>query len=421
MYACLHGSSSRLAELAGQFSPLVEKADSDTVVFSLAGLGSLFGDAHKIASAIARQGATMGITAHLAMASNPAAAMLAARNLPGTTILPPGQEAYALAGISIEALPADAGLIQTLHRWGIRSLGELAALPEAGLVERLGPEGARLRRLALGQGDALLDVQRPEIEYTARQDLDHPVELLEPLLFVISAQLHDLMHRLQHNGCAANRVTVKLALSGGGEFVRSIELPVAVRDASALLKQIQMALEAQPPPAASEAVSVTLDPAEPRVAQGGLFLPPTPEPEKLQTLLARLRGLAGERCVGSPEILNSHRPDAYRLRPCAFSPSEAGQPAPQLLRVALRYFRPPIAARVTVRNGAPERIASNRVTGRVVQSGGPWRTSGEWWMESAWSRDEWDVLLDDRAIYRVYLTSCVPAQAEQWFLDGCYD
>jgi hypothetical protein len=42
-------------------------------------------------------------------------------------------------------------------------------------------------------------------------------------------------------------------------------------------------------------------------------------------------------------------------------------------------------------------------------------------MESAWSRDEWDVLLDDRAIYRVYLTSCVPAQAEQWFLDGCYD
>lgn len=415
MYACLFGSSPRLAELAGQFSPLVEKADGDSVVFSIAGLGSMFGDAHRIASAIARQGAAMGITANLAIASNPSAASLAARHLPGTTIIPAGHEARALAGISLDSLPGEAGLLNTLHRWGIRTLGELGALPESGLVERLGSAGARLRRLALGQGDALLDVQPPEIEYAARQDLDHPIELLEPLLFIISAQLNELMRKLLSNGCAANRAAVKLALEGGGEFIRVIELPVAVRDAAALLKQIQMSLDAQPPPAASVAVSVTLDAAEPRVAQGGLFLPPTPEPEKLQTLLARLRGLAGERCVGSPEILNSHRPDAHRLRPCAFSPSEPGKPAPQLLRLALRYFRPPISARVTVRDGMPERVASSRATGRVVQCGGPWKTSGEWWMESAWNRDEWDVLLEDRAIYRVYLAS------EKWFLDGCYD
>lgn len=415
MYACLYGSSPRLAELAGQFSPLVENSGSDTVVFSIAGLGSLFGDAHRVASAVARQGVAMGITANLAIAANPPAAKLAARNLPGTTIIPAGHEAHVLAGISIESLPADPDLILTLHRWGIRTLGELGALPEAGLVERLGSKGARLRRLALGQGDGLLDVERPEIEYTARQELDHPIELLEPLLFVISAQIHELMHKLERNGCAANRVTVRLALSGGGEFVRGIELPVAVRDAAALLKQVQVSLEAQPPPAASEAVSVTLDSAEPRVAQGGLFLPAAPEPEKLQTLLARLRGLAGERCVGSPEILNSHRPDAYRMRPCSLAAGEPGKPAPQLLHLALRYFRPPIAARVTVRDGAPERVVSQRISGRVMQCGGPWRTSGEWWMESAWSRDEWDVLLEDRAIYRVY------AASERWFLDGCYD
>jgi protein ImuB len=415
MFACLSGPSPRLAELAGQFSPLVEKAGEDTVVFSIAGLGSLFGDVHQIASAIARQGTVMGLAANLAIAPTPSAALLAARNLTGTTIIAPGQEGQALAGIPVEALPTAPELILTLHRWGIRTLGELAALPETGLVERLGAAGARLRRLALGQGDSLLDIEPPAIEYTARQELDHPIELLEPLLFIISRHLHELTRRLNQYGCATNRVTITLKLDDGSAYTKIVEFPVAVRDPVSLLKQIQFALEAQPPRAASLAVEITLDPAEPRTVQGGLFLPATPEPEKLQTLLARLRALAGENRVGTPEILNSHRPDAYELRSCAFEPGEPKGSAPHLLHLALRYFRPPISAQVSIHKGALERVVSSRVTGRVVQFAGPWRTSGGWWTESAWNRDEWDVVLEDRAIYRIYLTG------EQWFLDGSYD
>lgn len=415
MFACLFGHSSRLAELAGQFSPLVEKTSEDTVVFSITGLGSLFGDVHQIASAIARQGTAMGITANLGIAPNPSAAILAARNLAGTTIIAPGQEAQVLAAIPIEVLPTTPELILTLRRWGIRTLGELAALPEAGLVERLGAAGSQLRCLALGQGDSVLDIKPPTSEYTTRQELDYPIELLEPLLFVISAHLHELMRKLNQNGYATNRMTVTLRLDGGGTFTKIIELPVAVRDPISLLKQIQLALEIQHPPAASVAVSVTLDPTEPRIVQGGLFRPPSPEPEKLQTLLARLCALAGENRVGSPEILNSHRPDAYQLRQCAFEPGEPKGPAPHLLRLAMRYYRPPIAARVVVHKGDLQRVISPRVSGQVLQFAGPWRMSGNWWADTSWSRDEWDVVLEDRVIYRIYLTG------EQWFLDGSYD
>ncbi len=49
MVGCLFGCSLRLAELADQFSPVVERAAADMVVFSVDGLGSLFGDAHQIA------------------------------------------------------------------------------------------------------------------------------------------------------------------------------------------------------------------------------------------------------------------------------------------------------------------------------------------------------------------------------------
>jgi protein ImuB len=415
VFACLSGDSPHLAELAARFSPLVENRGADIVVFSIAGLGSLIGDAHQIASAIARQGAAMGLAANLAIAPNPSAAILAARNLPGTTILAPGHEAHALAPIPVEALPGTPDQILTLRRWGIRTLGELGALPEAGLVERLGVAGSRLRHLALGHGDIILDIQPPAIDYTAHQELDHPIELLEPLLFVLSSMLHELTRKLQHNGGAASRVTVTLTLERRKTFTKDIDLPVAVCDPVALLKQIQLALEAHPPRAASVAVRVTLHPAPPRIAQSGLFMPAAPEPEKLQTLLARLRALAGEDHVGSPEILNSHRPDAYQLRPCAFDPGEPKDAAPRVLHLALRYFRPPLAARVDIDRGILRRVASSRVSGRVLECAGPWRTSGDWWTDTVWSRDEWDVVLEDRAIYRLYLTS------DQWFIDGSYD
>jgi protein ImuB len=116
-------------------------------------------------------------------------------------------------------------------------------------------------------------------------------------------------------------------------------------------------------------------------------------------------------------MLNTHRPDAYRLRPCAFEPvaSDDGGAKANTLRLAFRRFRPPIAAEITVKSGLPVRIRSLLISGAVIQAAGPWRTSGEWWAESSWDRDEWDVVVEEEGIYRVYLS------ANRWFIDGSYD
>jgi protein ImuB len=228
--------------------------------------------------------------------------------------------------------------------------------------------------------------------------------------------LHELTRKLQQHGRSASRVRVTLSLDRAPEFVCSLDLPFAMRDPLALLKQVQLSLEATPPKAPIIAVQVTLESTDPRVVQGGLFQPVAPEPEKLQTLLARLRALAGADHVGSPEVLDTHRPDAYRLRPCAFEPVGRPVSKPGPLRLALRYFRPPLAARVTIQNSIPRRVQSDRISGVVIQSAGPWRSSGGLWADSLWERDEWDVVLEDRAIYQIYLTP-----ANHWFLNGSYD
>lgn len=421
MFACLYSakaSAGQLAELAGQFSPVIETTAPDTVVFPVAGLSWLFGDERQIASEISRRGQAMGIVASFAIARTPDTAILAARYLPGVTILPPGREIEVLGHLSVHVLHDNPELIETLERWGIHTLAEFAALPPLGVVERLGEAGERLLRLSLGQLERPLNAIPPPAEFVARQEFDHPVELLEPLLFLLSALLHDLTAKLVRYGLATDCFTLRCSLDGQREHVRALEFPMALRDPLAILKQTQLDLEAHPVGAAIHAIEVELRPAQPRARQNGLFVPGTPDPERLQVLVARLSAIAGANHVGSPMTLNTHRPDAYRLRPCSFESASLPMEkiAPQSFPLAFRYFRPPLAARVeTIGSGEPRRITARQVSGLVVEAAGPWRTCGEWWTTTRWEREEWDVVLRGGTLYRIYVDD------RGWFIEGSYD
>ena len=55
------------------------------------------------------------------------------------------------------------------------------------------------------------------------------------------------------------------------------------------------------------------------------------------------------------------------------------------------------------------------------QLAGPWRTTGDWWREDRWARDEWDVTIESNsktsALYRIYRE----LKSETWFVEGNYD
>jgi protein ImuB len=151
--------------------------------------------------------------------------------------------------------------------------------------------------------------------------------------------------------------------------------------------------------------------------QGGLFLPPAPEPEKLQITLARISAMAGEGNAGSPELLNTHRPDAFVMK--AFSRSMAPHEdkpkhVPQLV---LRIFRPALRARVRLRSQEPRYVTAPGVQGEVIEAAGPWRSSGDWWTQTRWARDEWDVAVDRNGLYRIYCD----LDAHEWFVEGVFD
>jgi len=193
-------------------------------------------------------------------------------------------------------------------------------------------------------------------------------------------------------------------------------------DAAAFLRMLQLELNGRPPMAAVLKAALTAEPVRPRRTQQGLFVAMSPEPEKLELTIARIRHLTGPDKVGTAELVDTHRPDSFRMQ--AFAPGAvnisdtlAKQEFSTEARLSLRRFRPPKYAQVIVAQERPVRISSPAANGAVVMAKGPWRTSGEWWRVSPWKRDEWDVETAAGGLYRLYQE----IGSRRWFVEGSYD
>jgi protein ImuB len=462
-----------LLDCAQSFSPCVEDAACDTALLDLAGTESLFGSLSEISRAISNLATALGLAANVAIASNPDTAVLAARGLcghglcgagtpfdklragfahVGVTVIPAGKEAEQLGPLPVEVLfanphaendqkKATASLLETLNRWGIRNLHALAALPEIALSERIGQEGLRLQQLARGAAPrTLVPVEVPMV-FEEAVELEHPIVLLEPLAFLLNRLLEQLCARLGSRALATQELRLTLELenffprnqpskNNNHQFLRTLHLPQPMLDAKVFLKLLQLDLNAHPPGAPIVKIHLAAEPARPRSAQGGLFLPPSPEPEKLELTLARIATIVGENNVGAVELLDTYHPEGFRMRrflseaPRKNEREKASDPAEEKSAVtALRRLRPPLRVQVTLESSQPVRVAcakKKEVQGEVLWKAGPWRSSGDWWEREAWSRDEWDLALrNGEAVSFHRLVHDLLGGG--WFVEGTYD
>jgi protein ImuB len=410
MIACLHGSGDLLT-LALEFSPIVERISADTVVLDVSGLDRMFGHPQDIAAAIMNRGRERQCAIHIALASNADTAICAARGFSGVSVVPYGDEAKFIETLPVSMLAPSPELHDTLERWGIRRFHELAALPPLGIAERLGPEGLRLRELARGEAERKLVPVVDPLRFEDQIEPDYPIELLEPLAFLLARLLNSLTTSLAARGLATDEIRLRLKLENRTTFERTLRLPVPSTDAKSFLKLWHLDLTAQPPQSPILHIWMAMRPVKPQAAQSGLFVLAAPEPVKLELTLARIKAIVGPDRVGSPELLNTHRPNGFRM---VAAPSPALAVA-QHSRLMLRLYRPPRTARVALASGQPHFIAADGIRGKVTELAGPWRISGDWWTHDPFSRDEWDIALSDGALYRLY---CDP---QGWFVDGSYD
>lgn len=388
---------------------------------------------------------------------------LTRRHMRGQVRMSPGSRR------AIDAARQDAQrALEVLRRWGIRTLAQLAALAADELSARLGTLGPRWQHAARGDDLAPLVPLVDDEPFDASLELEWPVEGLEPLSFVLGRVLEPLAVRLERADRGAAVLTTELHLTTRDLHTRTLQLPAPMRDPKTLRTLILLDLESHPPVAAIDRVVVRVEPTPGRIVQWSLIERAQPSPEQVSTLLARLSALMGESHVGSPALVDSWRPGAFAMR--AFDPGlgirgsgpgddvsarradefvcdktpevdaasvdtnipSPGPRVPSPCSVAFRRFRLPVPARVTVKDGRPVRLMPDRrgiSGGEILNSAGPWRTSGHWWdqpageapaaasRQAAWDRDEWDVLLADGVACRVFLERDVG----QWFVEGTFD
>ena len=421
-----------LLAVAGRFSPRVEVIAGPanayggsgelaaSVLLDRSGTEVLLGAPRAYAGKLAAELAAMGFQARVAAAPNAEASLMLARICPGVTCVGGPQLARKLAGLPITALPCDEQTLATIAimtRWGIRTLGELASLPEAALVSRLGQGARRLQRLALGVEESFLVPEKEAFTLLEQVALDTPVALLDSLLFVVSPMLERMLRQAVERACALRSVTLTLDLAKRGSHEIEVRPASPSQNRDQLLKLLHIQLQAHPPRAAIVALTLSAEPALPQTAQRGLFQAQFPDADKLDLLLARLKSIAGEHCIGSPRLVNSHRDDLFRM--AAFAPSSAKwRQGPEQTALALRRASPPEPVRVHVHGVAPCRVFFQGAQLEVASAAGPWQSSGSWWDEQSWQAEEWDVVI------------CEPVQAlrlrheparKAWFVAGVYD
>jgi protein ImuB len=448
-------------ECAARFSPRIEDASegnaraagvnvsgvsagaTHTLVLDITGTERLFGPPQRLAERLRDELAEAGFRASIAVSANYDAARMKAAAIRGIAVIPEGAEAEALAQLPVAALELDEERAATFALWGIATLGELAALPEAELVSRLGPQARQWRALARGAASHAFVPIEPAFALEEFCEFESPVEQIDSLLFVGARMIDCLIVRAAGRALALARLSAEMRLERGA--AHSVELKPALpsTDRKFLLKLLQLEIGARPPCAAVNALTLRAEAGPQSKVQLGLFAPQTPEPSRLDVTLARLRAMVGSERVGSPVLEDTHRAGGFRVEGFAISDEQVSKPTPGAKtnahrgwgardvqiedppRMALRRVRPARMVRVVFREAKPAVFRDEDRSYEIAAAYGPWRTSGCWWAmksyDGAWDCEEWDVLAaaHDGASVACLLT-CDRAR-NAWRLEAFYD
>lgn len=407
-----------LLQCAYSFSPSIESTADGVCTVDLAGLSNLQFD--ELASEMRQRLASLHLPAQIGVAENPWLALLAARAAKPCCVVANSTEF--LNGLPVESIGPSPEIFSILKKWGIHTLGQFIALGKEPLSTRLGAEALELHARAMANATRPLRLVRPPDTFQETVEFEHEIETIEPLLFVLRRFLEQLLVRLEIMYWVAQELRLRLSFEVGQPYEKRFPIPAPTANVETLFRMLHTHLETLRTEHAIVGLELSAKPGRAINHQFGLFESVLRDPNHFHETLARLTGLVGADRLGTPVIEQSYRPDAFRMEPIQVQSAESRvqNSALSILNSALKgpalhRFRPAIGATVEVAEDSPVSLQSAVVQGQIREARGPWRSSGQWWDNERWARDEWDVQASNGRLYRI----C--RQADGWFVEGIYD
>jgi protein ImuB len=403
-----------LLQCAFSFSPQVEATAEGVHTLDLAGFRDL--DYEGLGQSIIHRLTRLHLAAQVGVAENPLLAWLAAQSARPCQVV--RHSAEFLRALPVASVAPSPEMLHVLQKWGIDTLGALTGLGKEDLAERLGAEAlAMFARATANSSRPLRLAQLPET-FEETSDFEQEIETVAPLLFLLHRFLEQISLRLEMNCWVAEEIRLRLALSDGTACEQVFQVPEPTRQLETLFRMLQTRLENLRTAHPIVGLHLSAKPTRAIPHQFGLFERAVRYPNQFYETLTRLAGLLGPERVGTPVVLETHQPDAFRLEPLALQKRETTAASSRALGrqpgLPLHRFRPALPATVEIEAERPAFLESSVCQGRIVQAVGPWRSSGFWWDVPSWDRDEWDIQTSDGGLYRL----C--RQKEKWTVEGVY-
>ena len=212
----------RVVQAVTEFCPRVEVVEPGVCAFAARGPARYFGGETIVARKIIAAVAELGVECRAGVADGLFTAMLAARadeDGDAITFVPPGGSGRFLGRQPVGVLD-DPDLAGLLHRLGIRTLGDLAALPEQDVASRFGAGGEVAHRLASGYDRRPLAARPPADDLSVAEEFDPPETSAEPLVFAAKALAERMHATLNAKGLTCVRVQVQARWEDGRENSR---------------------------------------------------------------------------------------------------------------------------------------------------------------------------------------------------------
>jgi len=317
--------SRQILAVLAEFTPLLEPLSIDEAFLDVTQTRALFGAGQEQARRIkSRIRDAVGLTASVGVASNKFIAKVASdlRKPDGLVVVAPGKEGEFLAPLPIARLWGVGRVTASdLETMGIRTIGQLAAIPPAHLESRFGRNGILLGALAHGMDDRAVEPFAPPKSMGAEETFDRDHLDVERLRATLRSQAERVARELRAEGYAGRTVTLKLRYADFSTITRShTDDPTqdglkVYQEASALLARVALR---QPVRLIGLSVS-ELGPA----GEGQLSLlgPDASRRARLAEALDRLVERFGEESIGPASLLPRR---GARRSPGATTPEARG-------------------------------------------------------------------------------------------------
>ncbi len=259
-------------------SPVIEPAELGRVFIGVDGLDGLFGGPagqleaiRAVLSSVTRLPACP--PARLGWARGKFTAWVAAsRAKPGeNVVVSDGERLQFLASQPLAVLSLDPDTHHRLWRLGLKTLGQLATLPENAVVSQFGREGRQAWRLAAGLvNDPIIGREIPE-PIVAGIDFPNPLADRQLLVHALERLLDQALRNPRRAGWRVQTVRVRAALEQGASWMTESILKDPSAECARLLAPLAVRLEAAPPQGAVEHLGVEFTAFAPGTSELQLF------------------------------------------------------------------------------------------------------------------------------------------------------